>query len=319
MDKWFKILREARHRSRKKEPTPFKSKAQKRYKKQRRKNDIYSTVAGHKNLSSGAPYNVKTKRAGTDRLRFEEEVDPASFEKQPTLNQKFWKDGGSRLCKKVARRLTRIAEDFIEGLEVPVEIEDIRFTGSLANYNWSKYSDIDLHIVVDFSKIDEDADLVKSFFDSSRMRWNDIHEIKIYGYEVEVYVENVGDVHKSSGIYSITNDSWVIEPDPTSVDIDVSLARKKSDDIETQVNLINHIMNDNKYETALRAIERVKEKIRRMRKAGLDSPKQEFSPENIAFKILRREDVLQKLSDMKYNAYDRLMSISEKRGGREIR
>ena len=46
-----------------------------------------------------------------------------------------------------------------------------------------------------------------------------------------------------------------------------------------------------------------------MRKAGLDSPKQEFSPENIAFKILRREDVLQKLSDMKYDAYDRLMSI----------
>ena len=141
------------------------------------------------------------------------------------------------------------------------------------------------------------------------MRWNDLHDIKIRGYEVELYVENVGDIHKSSGIYSITDNEWIIEPDPTSVDIDISLARKKSDDIETQVNLIRYIIQKGNYKSALKAIERLKEKIRRMRKAGLDSPKQEFSPENIAFKILRREDILQKLNDMKYDAYDQLMSI----------
>ena len=310
MDKWFKILNEARRDQRTRpEPSPLKSKAQQRYKKQRRKNDMYSTIAGHKNLKSGSPYTTKTKRAGTDRLRFEEEVDPATFEKQPNLDEKFWKEGGTKLGPKVARRLTKIAEDFIEGLEVPAQIEDIRFTGSLANYNWSKYSDVDLHIVVDFAKIDEDVELVKSFFDSARMRWNDLHNIKIYGYEVEVYVENVGDVHKSSGIYSISQDRWIIEPDPTSVDIDIALARKKSDDIATQVNLIKHIIDNEKYQSALRAIDRLKAKIRRTRKAGLDSPKQEFSPENIAFKILRREDVLQKLNDLKYDAYDRLMSI----------
>ena len=308
MDKWFKILNEERRDQRvRPEPSPLKSKAQQRYKKQRHKNDMYSTVAGHKNLKSGSPYTTKTKRAGTDRLRFEEEVDPATFEKQPNLDEKFWKEGGTKLCPKVARRLTKIAEDFIEGLEVPAQIEDIRFTGSLANYNWSKYSDVDLHIVVDFAKID--VELVKSFFDSARMRWNDLHNIKIYGYEVEVYVENVGDVHKSSGIYSISQDRWIIEPDPTSVDIDIALARKKSDDIATQVNLIKHIIDNEKYQSALRAIDRLKAKIRRTRKAGLDSPKQEFSPENIAFKILRREDVLQKLNDLKYDAYDRLMSI----------
>ena len=310
MDKWFKILNESRRDQRPRpEPTPFKSKAQKSYKKQRRKNDMYSTKAGHKNLSSGAPYNNKTQRAGTDRLRFEEEVEPESFEKQDTLDQRFWRDNGSRLCRKIARRLTKIADDFIDGLDISVNIEDIRFTGSLANYNWSKYSDVDLHIVVDFAKIDEDIELVKSFFDAARMRWNDIHDIKIYGYEVEIYVENIGDVHKSSGIYSIMNDQWIVEPDPTSVDIDVALARKKSDDFETQVNLISYIIDKQKYDSALRAIERLKEKIRRMRKAGLDSPKQEFSPENIAFKILRRENILQKLNDLKYDAYDRMMSI----------
>ena len=310
MDKWFRILNEARRDQRHRpEPTPFKSKAQKAYKKQRRKNDMYSTKAGHKNLSSGSPFANTPQRAGTDRLRFEEEVEPESFEKQPHLNERFWKEDGAKLCPKVARRLSKIVDDFMQGLDVEAHVEDIRFTGSLANYNWSKFSDVDLHIVVDFAKIDEDIELVKSFFDSARMRWNDIHDIKIYGYEVEIYVENVGDIHKSSGVYSIMDNQWIAEPDPTSVDIDVALARKKSDDIETQVNLISHIIDKQKYDSALRAIERLKEKIRRMRKAGLDSPKQEFSPENIAFKILRREDVLQKLSDMKYDAYDRMMSI----------
>ena len=312
MDKWFKILNEARQDKR---PRPEPSQitgnsAQRDYKSQRRQNGkMYTSATGIKNKNTGSPYTNNVKPFGTDNYRFEEDVDPASFEKQSVLDDKFWKDDGGRLSPKVARRLTRIAEDFIENLEIESIIEDIRFTGSLANYNWSKYSDVDLHIVVDFSKIDEDEELVKSFFDSARMRWNDTHNIKIHGYEVEIYVENVGDVHKSSGIYSIPENQWIAEPDPTSVDIDVALARKKSDDIATQINLIGYIIDAGKYKSALRTIERVKEKIRRMRRAGLNSPKQEFSPENIAFKILRREDTLQKLNDMKYDAYDRMMSI----------
>jgi len=189
-----------------------------------------------------------------------------------------------------------------------VPVEEVRFTGSLANYNWSKYSDIDLHIVVDFSKIDEDTELVKSFFDAARLRWNDLHDIKIHGYEVEIYVENLSDDHRSSGIYSITDRKWITEPNPESVDIDYRLARRKSNDIETQINLIKHVLNRGKYKVALSSIDRVKGKIRNLRKAGLDSPQQEYSAENIAFKILRREDALQRLADMKLAAYDSLMS-----------
>ena len=63
--------------------------------------------------------------------------------------------------------------------------------------------------------------------------------------------------------------------------------------------------------SALKSIERLKERIRTMRRAGLDSPAQEYSAENIAFKILRREEVLDRLDDMKYNAYDMIMSMGE--------
>ena len=307
MDKWIQYLNEARDQRPQPEPTPFKSKAQKQYKSLRRKNDIYSSTAGHKNLKSGAPFDNKTKRAGTDRLRFEE-VEPESFEKQPELDPKIWQEG--KLNKNISKRLTRIANEFLDGLEIGATMEDLRFTGSLANYNWSKYSDIDLHLVVDFSKIDENKELVKGFFDSARMRWNDLHDITIFGYEVEIYVENVGEIHKSSGLYSIAKDEWITEPSPEQVDFDYLAARKKADALETEVNLIEKFA-EQKPRDAIKSIDRLKEKIRRLRKAGLDSRDQEYSAENIAFKILRREEILDKLNQMKYDSYDRVLSILE--------
>ena len=142
------------------------------------------------------------------------------------------------------------------------------------------------------------------------MRWNDLHDIMIYGYEVEIYVENVGEVHKSSGLYSVMNDEWIEQPSRKDVSIDYTCARKKADSIETQVNLIEKFI-DTKPRAALSSIDRLKRKIRMMRKAGLHSPAQEYSAENIAFKILRREQTLDKLNDMKYDSIDKVLSIGE--------
>ena len=309
MDKWFRMLNEARDQRTQPETTPFKSKVQKQYKSLRRKNDIYSSTAGHKNLKSGAPFDNKTKRAGTDNLRFEE-VDPETFEKKSELKPKFWIDG--RLNPKISKRLLKIAQEFIDGLDFPepIQVEDITLTGSLANYNWSKYSDVDLHIVVNFSKIDFNRRLVKKLFDEARMRWNDLHDITIYSHEVEIYVEDTIEIHKSSGIYSIVNDEWVKEPIPGQIDFDYVTARKKADAIETEVNLIKKFAKQ-KPRAALKSTDRLKAKIRRVRRAGLNSPEQEYSAENIAFKILRREHILDKLNNIKYDAYDDILSIGE--------
>ena len=247
----------------------------------------------------------------------EEVVEPETFEKHDELNPKYWQD--DKLNRNISKRLMKIARRFLEGLELPVEhaageglmtalVEDVRFTGSLANYNWSKYSDIDLHIVIDFSKIDENVELVKGFFDAARMRWNDLHDITIYGHEVEIYVEKLGELHKSSGLYSITEDKWITEPNPDKIEFDYPTARKKADAIESEVNMIDKFI-EAKPRAGLKSVERLKKKIRRMRRAGLNSPDQEYSAENIAFKILRREETLDKLNNMKYDAYDTVLSI----------
>jgi hypothetical protein len=101
---------------------------------------------------------------------------------------------------------------------------------------------------------------------------------------------------------------WIKRPDPEDVNFDFNLARAKSDDVVTQVNRIEKFA-DKKPRSALAAIERLKHKIRSMRKAGLQSGAQEYSAENIAFKILRRDEVLNRLNDMKLQAYDRVMSM----------
>ncbi len=265
----------------------------------------------------GPPYTKKpTKGKGSAPGGFGaigEEVEEESFEVHDSLAPNIWV--GNELAPDVRERLLEIVQDFIESLPEKVEIKDIRLTGSLANYNWSKYSDVDLHVIVDYSEMDENDALVKAFFDGQRMRWNDTHNIEIFGYEVEIYVENLHEQHLSGGVYSILKEEWIKEPLPYEGEIDFATARKKSDDITTQVNLIGHVVRAGKYQGALRSIERLKAKIRRMRKAGLESSAREYSPENIAFKILRRDGTLKKLNDLKHSAYDKEMSLPEKEDG----
>lgn len=241
--------------------------------------------------------------------QLEEEVEPESFEMRDDLEPRIWKD--KKLKQRVRKHLMKIAKDFIDGLPAPVKIKDVTLTGSLANYNWSNYSDVDLHIIVDFLDVDENLTLVKSFFDNARMRWNNTHNIQIRGYDVEIYVENVNEGHKSSGVYSIMNDEWIKAPKKFNTTIDFGAARRKADDIEFQVNITDNLMIVGKYKQALKNVDRLKRKIKNMRRAGLESPKQEFSIENIAFKILRRNGILDLLQQLKTQAYDNMLNIKE--------
>ncbi len=260
------------------------------------------------------PKNTRAKSGAPGFGAIGEEVEEVSFEVQGQLQPEFWRD--NELDPEINKRLVEIVTDFIDNLPVEINVEDIRFTGSLANYNWSEYSDIDLHIVVDFSKINDDEELVKSFFDAHRLRWNDKHDIRIHNFEVEIYVENTGEEHRSSGIYSLLENKWIVEPSQVAVEIDYETAKKKSDDYMSQMKMVvNMIHGDKDYDRALRNIERIKTKIRTMRQAGLASKAQEYSAENIAFKILRRENILRKLNDLKYLAYDSSMSIEEVNDG----
>ena len=257
------------------------------------------------------PPDVRSKFApvGFDGLEEELEVDVSGFRIHDELEPQIWDN--EEIKPEIREYLLEIARDFIDGLPFEVSIEDVRLTGSLANYNWSRYSDIDLHIVVDFAELDENKKLVKAFFDQKRLRWNDIHDIKIKGYDVEIYVEDLGEEHKSTGVYSIENNEWLTHPEAIDRPIDIDTATKKASDIEQQIASVESLFGSNEFEKVMRHVDRIKNKIKNMRQAGLESEEMEFSPENIAFKLLRRSMLLNKLTKLKYNAYDRSMTLDD--------
>lgn len=69
--------------------------------------------------------------------------------------------------------------------------------GSSAGYNWTPTSDIDLHILIDFSQVDENEELVKNYVDSLKKIWNETHNIYYKNHPVELYIQDAKEENKS--------------------------------------------------------------------------------------------------------------------------
>lgn len=251
-----------------------------------------------------------------------EDVDLSSFELKDKLNDKFWK--GGRLDILARRKLLTIARDFISKFEISdFKIDDVIMTGSLANYNWSEeYSDIDLHIVVDFREINDDVDLVKSFFDAVKNNWNQDHEsIKIYGYPVEVYVQDVNEKHTSSGVYSVLYDEWIIEPsldkfkkqmddvDDNDIQEVAASFMNEIDDLEERTEAVDQNTPYDELEGLMDDAYELRDRIKDVRKSDLGSTGTELSAGNLIFKTLRRNGYLERLRDVRRNLYDLIHSL----------
>jgi len=281
---------------------------QRKMKARRRRNDVY-TKGG--NVKPFGRSNLRFESEGLNLDEADEEV-LAPCKTQETLNPDVFTN--EVMKEDIKKRLAEIADDFIAGIDFDLQVEDITLTGSLANYNWSKYSDFDLHILVDYAAIDADKDIVKRFFQDIKAIWNIKHNIFLKGYEVEINVQNTNEEHMSSGVYSVQNDEWVLKPEKEETErapIDKQNIEKKADDIIFQIDRAEKLFADGKLDDALDAIDRLKQKVRNLRKTGLSKDDGVYSVENLAFKTLRRSMELERLSTLKNKAYDRQMSITQ--------
>ena len=224
-----------------------------------------------------------------------------------TLQPDVWTD--NQLNEEVSEKLEKIATDFFEsfGLE-GVEIDDITFTGSLANYNWTKYSDIDLHILVDFKKIDDNTDLVKEFFNAKSSLWNKMHEILVKNYEIEIYVQDTNEEHYSTGVYSVKNNKWLVEPKRQEPKVNTDMVKRKIRSFVDQIERVEDEYDDKNYEDAYESAISLARKIKNFRKSGLED-KGEYSNENLAFKYLRNKEYIKTLYDVRNMSYDKMMSL----------
>lgn len=231
-----------------------------------------------------------------------------SFKLHKKLNKDVW--DGFNMKPEIREKLLVIANDFYEGLDIDKNISyvDIILTGSLANMNHSQYSDFDLHIMMDFTQVNEDFDLVKSYFNEYRKNWNKDHDIEILGYEVELYLQDKDEPHVASGLYSILNNEWLIKPSPFKDEIDITSVRKKSEEYIKEIEELETMYEDMDFDEFMVEIKRVWDKIKNGRKAGLEEGG-ELSVENIVFKLLRRNGAIEKIIEMKSQKYDEKMSM----------
>ena len=130
-----------------------------------------------------------------------------SFYLKDELNPKIWDNSDdapkSHMKLEVKNQLDEIAEEFIKFVNVDMFVQDIIITGSLCNYNWSEYSDVDLHIIVNFDDFGEQKELYTELFKLKKTLFNSSHNITIKGFEVELYIQDSNEAHFSSGVYSV--------------------------------------------------------------------------------------------------------------------
>ncbi len=235
-----------------------------------------------------------------------------SFSIKETLNPKVWKNcedpKKAILIPKVRKALMRISEEFIDDLGDDIFVDDIYLMGSLANFNWSEYSDFDLHVIIDFERYGKQEELYKELFDLKKKLFNDKHNIKIFGYDVELYAQGLSDESHSDGVYSVMNNEWIHRPTKTHKNIDMSVLKTK---IKCWTDKIDDAIDNAKSEGDAENLKKIKDKLKDYRQSGLNKDG-EFSYENLVFKYLRRSGHIGKLFDEKNKIKDKELSVERK-------
>ena len=219
------------------------------------------------------------------------------------LNPKLFEyTGMCKLKEDVRVRLEEIARAFIDWLEdegISIPIADIQFLGSNAGYDYTPYSDIDLHIVSDFEAITCDTNLMQIALNAQRSRFNEDHDITIKGIPVELYVENVNAGTNSNGIYSVLYNKWIKYPESEDV---------VKPDYTEYLNQWKSIIDKALACNSLYEVQRVLNRLYMMRKNGLATTGR-FSIGNLVFKELRNNGLLEELKDKRLDLESKELSL----------
>jgi gamma-glutamylcyclotransferase (GGCT)/AIG2-like uncharacterized protein YtfP len=217
------------------------------------------------------------------------------------LNPNLW--NGDHLDPEVRKQLLLIAEDFVTSLGVgKLNIKDISISGSNAAYSYTDNSDLDLHIVVDIGKLDND-EVYRELFNAKKIIYNDTHEISVHGVPVELYVQDSAEPHISLGDYSVMNDKWNKIPKKQRANFDQVATRQKYETLAQLIELALKTRDEDRVNTLI-------SKVKRYRQAGLDKGG-EFSPENLAYKAVRSQGAIDALYDLRNKLHSEKMSIEE--------
>ena len=238
-----------------------------------------------------------------------EAVDVSAIKMNDTLCPMIW-ESDEKLKPEVREILLKNAKRFIEFSDVEnLKFNDIILTGSLANFNYTEDSDLDVHIIMDFNQISENKDFVGDFLKLKKQLWAEKLPIQVKGYDVEMYFQDSKEPHHSSGIYSLVKDKWIRKPIKKIINVDMADVQLKAADL---INNIEELEDNKDSEGFLKKLKQLKNKIKKYRQTGLNKEGGEFSVENLVFKILRHSGFLEKMTNMQNDYLTDELTLSEK-------
>jgi hypothetical protein len=217
------------------------------------------------------------------------------------LNDKVW-GADNKIIPEIRRKLLVIANKVTEDILDVVKIKHIYFTGSLATYNWSPVSDIDLHIII--KVLDQNCEKIsEEYLDLMCKLFNKQHNIFIKGYKVEVNIKTFENFLKNKAVYDLGKNDWIKFPTKPTKDIDdpevVKITKHYMDKIDDLIL--------NKKSTKDAAL--LKKEIKNLRQSGLETDDGEYSAQNLAFKRLRNNGFLLKLFTYYNDIEDEMLSL----------
>ena len=214
------------------------------------------------------------------------------------LNPQLWENG--QLRPEIAQHLLKIAEDFIEFVDVPLEVEDIIVAGANANYTYTEYSDLDLHVVVDYAKVSCDREAAE-LFDSKRLLYKQRYKIKVLDIPVEPGIEDSRNPTVSAA-YSILNKEWIRPPVKELPFYDEAEVKEVTEQWKDIIRLAMRTGNLGICRTVLKM-------LRKFRKIGLASKQGEFSIPNLVYKSLRNGKTIEGMQTLVDKLHDQTLSV----------
>jgi hypothetical protein len=219
------------------------------------------------------------------------------------LNPVIW--DGTTLKPEVRTKLLQFASTWTKFAKIPEHlVQDVIFTGGMTNYNYTKLSDIDVHVVADRSKIGVSPDFIDDYLQDKKLLWTLTHDIKIYGYPLEPYCQ---DVHEKfppgQGVYSLMHNKWLQIPNNEHLDFKNDKLLKSK--VSHYMKVIDHMI---KGKVDLDTFKDLKKKFTEMRSSGIQRAG-EFSFENLVYKDLRNRGYFDKMNKYEKTMKDQDLSL----------
>ena len=220
-----------------------------------------------------------------------------------TLNPDLFNDK-KKLDPEVWQTLNKISKEWASFANIPAaSIKDVIVVGGNANYNYTKHSDIDLHLVVDKKGI-KCQGLIDDYLQSKKQLWALTHDITVKGQPVELYAQDYRDpFREGQGVYSLKSNRWLQEPERVKFNSKSPEVVNKVKDISFQINSLIDSKSDD-----IDAFKQIKRRLKIMRSTAIEKGG-EYAPENLAFKELRNRGTLDRMNTYMRQLEDKALSL----------